>query len=296
MSRQLRSAKHYVGGHAIAETIIGMLAFAPLMIGIPLLGKQLDIKQKTYEGARYDVWERTVWQSQGASNVKSVDDIARETQDRILGNPRAGLLDAQTLQDAGATQNYLWRDRATKELLHDADGNSPIDIDNEMRASPVEVGKLFVKSAAYGSGAFSVLKLSGWKSLGLTRESFVHADVSAELRPVLQQQASVAATLGRREQAAASDDKLTQAAHGGILTDTWSSRDEKLFRKRVGNLTLNEAVWTIETPGMALGVLGSKGNALTGEAQFGWGAGGLGKGPDLTAPSTAVPPEYQHKD
>ena len=278
--RRCHGLRNRIGqhGHAIAETIIGMLAFAPLLIGIPLLGKQLDIKQKIFEGARYDLWERTVWQSQGANNVKSVEVIARETRDRIMGNPLAGVLDPATMQDVGATENYLWRDSNNRPLLQAGGGNSPA-LKDSMQPSPVEVGKLFVKSAAHGSGAFSALKLSGWKSLELTRESFATTVVWAELRPELFRNP---------------ESTLAQTAQGAILTDTWSSRDEREFRQRVGNLTVNEAVWTVETPGMALGALGSKGKALTGEAQYGWGSGGLSKGPDVTTPSTVVPAEYQH--
>ena len=52
-----------MSGNAMAEVLVALLGLSPLIAGIPLLGKQLDIKQKGYDCARYIAWERTVWRS-----------------------------------------------------------------------------------------------------------------------------------------------------------------------------------------------------------------------------------------
>ena len=61
----------------MAETLVALLALAPFIAGIPLLGKQLDIKQKTYDASRYAVWERTVWRSDGTSESQEQKQISR---------------------------------------------------------------------------------------------------------------------------------------------------------------------------------------------------------------------------
>jgi hypothetical protein len=105
-------------GSALAETIVALLALSPFLVGIPLLGKQLDIKQKNFDSARYSVWERTVWRSDGASNRKSEEDITLEARDRTLGHPQAGVTDVEALRTDGITENPLWRNwrRAVAEL------------------------------------------------------------------------------------------------------------------------------------------------------------------------------------
>jgi hypothetical protein len=78
-------------GNALIESIAALLALAPFVTGMVLLGKQLDVKHKTYDALRYSVWERTVW-SGGGRNAKSSNDIAMEALDRSFGHPYAGVL------------------------------------------------------------------------------------------------------------------------------------------------------------------------------------------------------------
>src|SRR3954467_5384209 len=115
-------------GNAMAETIVVLLALSPFIVGIPLLGKQLDIKHKSYDTARYSVWERTVWRSDGASNRKSEDDIALETRDRALGSPLAGVTDVETVRSEGITENPLWRNWQRKRLLNYENNDAAIQI------------------------------------------------------------------------------------------------------------------------------------------------------------------------
>ena len=109
------SARHQ-DGTAITEVIVALLAIAPFLIGIPLLGKQLDIKHKNLDAARYGVWERTVWQNAG-TNRKDPTDITLEARDRVLGDPRAAIVAPEELRDAGVTENAWWRDFANQRLL-----------------------------------------------------------------------------------------------------------------------------------------------------------------------------------
>jgi hypothetical protein len=79
---------------------------------------------------------------------------------------------------------------------------------------------------------------------------------------------------------------LVQDAGGAILSDSWSSRDEAEFRRRVDELTFNEFVATIELPSrvLALNALG-KGEPLFGEGQYAWDA-------DLRPSSLTLPRAY----
>jgi hypothetical protein len=291
-------------GNATVETIVAMLALAPFFVGIPLLGKQLDIKHKSYDATRYAVWERTVYRSDG---VKSAADIEIEARDRTLGNARAGLSRATNLRQAGVTENVLWRDRAGQRLLAAANGNGPkpIAFNNAARESPVEVGStgvtngVLVPQIAYGGGvANAAMAVVGVESLGFNRRSFTTAGASVRVRPVLAELANRPFSLRRRTTQGPNQQPLVQASRGGILSDTWSPGSEDAMRTSIDDLVANERMWQAEFPGMALGLLGAKGSPLYGEGQYGFGRKGIlgydpvNGGPDFRVPSTTLPGGY----
>ena len=278
-------------GNAMTETIVALLSLAPFIAGIPLLGKQLDIKQKTYDAARYVVWERTVWQSDGTSNRKSEADIALEVRDRALGDPRAGIMAVESIRAAGVTENLLWRDHRGHRLLdyqdNGAPDGAPVVTTQREQTSPVEVGYALVPGIAYGEGPIGVLEDAlQLHDLHLNRHSYAGGSVSMIVRPVLAQLAKRHVSTGARPEGASERGPLIQTAAGAVLSDTWSVRDENGLRRRVDDLTTNELVQSLELAGrpIAMQALG-KGQSLYGEGQFGWNA-------DLRPRSDVLPAAY----
>ncbi len=82
-----------IRGNALVETIVVLVALLPFLGGIVLLGKQLDMKHKSFDALRYSVWERTVWKGSGA-NGKSDAEITMEALDRSFGDPQPGISSA----------------------------------------------------------------------------------------------------------------------------------------------------------------------------------------------------------
>jgi len=277
-------------GTAITEVIVALLALTPFLIGIPLLGKQLDVKHKSMDAARYSAWERTVWRSAG-SNRKDAADITLEARDRILGDARANVTATEGLRNAGVTENVLWRDAANQRLLDFEGDAQPVDIDERLTREPVDVGALFVPAFVYGGGvistAASVLQV---RELDLDSRTFASAAVNVAMRPALAARARTPVSLARTDPDEAAEQPLVQHAASAILSDTWSSRDEAEFGQRVDRLTMDEFVETIEAPSriLALNALG-KGQPLYGEGQFAWD-------PDLRPRSTTLPRAYVERD
>ena len=277
-------------GTAITEVIVAMLALAPFLIGIPLLGKQLDVKHKTMDAARYTVWERTVWRNSG-SNRKASADIGLEARDRSLGDPRAAILAAETLRNDGVSENRLWRDFANERLLDYATDAQPVGVEERHQREPVEVGYLFVPSMAYGGGVFETAgAVMQVRELGMDPRSFITTDARVALRPMLQARARTPVTLRREDPIFDGEPQLVQRAGGAILSDSWSAQDEAEFGRRVDELTINEFVQTVELPSriLALNALG-KGEPLFGEGQYAWDA-------DLRPSSTTLPRAYVERN
>lgn len=273
-------------GNAMVETLIGMLALAPFLVGIPLLGKQLDIEHKSYDAARYAAWERTVWREDG-SNRKSAADIDIEARDRILGDPRAGLLAIDALRSEGVTENPLWRDTSGERLLDFGSGTSAVRLTHTLQTSPVDVGQWFVPGVAYGTGAIgSLAGVLQVRDLDVEERTFVRVSIDVQLQPLLSALSERSVSLDRRATGAMTHAPLLHRANAAVLSDSWSAAHEQQMRLRVDRLTTNELIEALEQPGRPIGLLAQgKGRPLFGEGQYGWD-------PDLRVRSNVLPAAY----
>jgi hypothetical protein len=285
-----RTSRLHVGS-AMTETLIAVLAFAPFVAAIPLLGKQTDIKQKTFDAARYSVWERVVWRSSGTVNRKSEEQLTLEARDRVLGDPRTGMLDGDTLANAGITENPLWRDGARERLIDYEQERSGVEMDFDDTQAPVEVGYFLVPSVAYGEGAIAAIANAlQVEDLNLSRRSFASATLALAVRPTLVEAARMRRTLGKKNPAQENERALIQSASGAVLSDTWSAADEDDFRGRVDRLTTDELLQNLELPARAIGSMAlGKGELLYGEGQFAWD-------PNLQPNSTMLPRAYVREE
>jgi hypothetical protein len=274
-------------GNAIAETLIALLALAPLIAGIPLLGKQIDIKQKTFDAARYSVWERVVWRSIGTTNSKSEEDIRLETRDRVLGDPRAGMSNLESLRSAGITENPLWRDSKQQRLVDYHRDQAGLAIDFNERQAPVDVGYFLVPGVAHGDGPIATIGgLLRVEDLKLARRTFATTELQLGVRSILHNAAQVPRTLGSRDEADDDSELLSHRARAAILSDAWSASDENDFRRRIDWVTTDELIETLELPARPIGSMAlGKGELLYGEGQFGWD-------PSLDVNSTTLPRAY----
>jgi hypothetical protein len=271
----------------MTETLIALLALSPFLVGIPLLGKQMDIKHKSFDATRYGVWERTVWRNDGTSNRKSEEDIALETRDRVLGDPQSFLLDSTALRAEGITENSFWRDRQRERLIDYERNPSGVAHSIDEQAAPVDVGYFLVPGLAYGGGPIAaVAGLLRVDDFDLNRRAFATTRVEIGVRPSLSELAAKPPSLSHREGNDERHDALTQEAAGAILSDTWAAGAETEFRRRVDYVTTNELIELLELPARAIGVLAlGRGRPLYGEGQYAWD-------PDLQPRSTDVPAAY----
>ncbi|MDY0067189.1 MAG: hypothetical protein RBS02_12475 [Steroidobacteraceae bacterium] len=270
----------------MTETVLALLALTPFIIGAPLLGKQLDIKHKSMDAARYGVWERTVWRSHGSSNRKGDLELLLELRDRTLGNPRAGITPVAHLQSHGISENPLWRDGQRRRLLDYEETGAPASVAHEDERAPVDVGTLLAPAIAHGGGPLSSAEgLLQVSALGLDRRSFASNETAVAIRPFIAQ------VVGRRRLDAVHEPdeapvRLLQSASGAILSDAWSVSDEDDFRRRVDRVTVDELIDTLQRPGRAIGMQAlGRGRPLYGEGQYGWD-------PDLRVRSEVLPAAY----
>lgn len=274
-------------GHALAETLIALLALAPFVAGVVLLGKQFDIKHKSFDATRYSVWERTVWRSGGTHNTKAPEQVTLESRDRILGDPRAGLMHVDSLGSEGISENPLWRDFDQQRLLSFDDNVAAMHVQLDDATSPVDVGYVLIPSIAHGEGLLADAgQLLQVRDLDLSRRSFATSELRIAVRPRLSMRAQRARTLGSDASEQQRQAPLLQRASGALLSDTWSAIDERDFRRRVDWLTTDELIEALELPARPIGSMAlGKGDLIYGEGQFAWD-------PNLEPSSTTLPQPY----
>lgn len=285
--RGRRQSRSRVGGHALAETLVALLALAPFIGGVVLLGKQLDIKHKSFDATRYSVWERTVWRSGGAHNTKAPEQVTLESRDRILGDPRAGFMHVDSLANEGITENPLWRDLDRERLLSYEDNVAALRMELDEETSPVDVGYVLIPSIAHGDGLLADAgQLLQVRDLDLARRSFATSEFQVAVRPLLSMKADRRRTLGVESSERESHAPLVHQARGALLSDTWSAQNERDFRQRVDWLTTDEFIEALELPARPIGSMAlGKGELLYGEGQFAWD-------PNLEPTTTTLPQPY----
>jgi hypothetical protein len=252
-------------GNAMVETIVALAVLSPFLGCIALLGKQLDLKHKSFDALRYAVWERTVW----SDDAKTDADLRIEAIDRAFGAPNTGVTAIGSLRSEGVSRNPLWR-HYRQSLLATPVGGA-ISIQSSNNPAPVDAGYVLMPGLAHGTGpvgaAANALRMD---DLDLSRRSFASATIEANIRPLL----------------AHGESPLMQRATGALLSDAWSPRDENEFGRKVDRITANELIEDLELPGriIALQAL-RKGGPLYGEGQYGWD-------PQLRPRSNALPAAY----
>lgn len=253
-------------GNAMVETIVALTVLSPFLGCIALLGKQLDVKHKSFDALRYSVWERTVW----SGNAKSEADVTMEALDRSFGDPSTGVVAIEALRTEGVSRNSFWR-HYRQSLLTTPVG-SAVSLQSSDDTVPVDAGYVLVPGLAHGAGPVGVAATAlRMDDLNLNRRSFASATIEANLRPLLAHRDAP---------------PLIQRATGALLSDTWSPGDENEFGRSVDRITANELIEDLELPGRILSMQApSKGGPLYGEGQYGWD-------PQLRPRSNALPSAY----
>lgn len=94
----------------MTEFVIGTtLLLIPVFLIVPLLGKYLDMRSATIQGARYIAWERTVWYG-GAASTNSKWTQANFRSEADIRTRMGQLFFESNYTDA------VWRDRAGNAL------------------------------------------------------------------------------------------------------------------------------------------------------------------------------------
>lgn len=247
-------------GSALVETVILMTALVPLLLGIPLVGKYLDVKAAALEASRFAVWERTVWSDVSAGwgeseNHKSSDRVRTEVSRYVIGHPST-LIDPEALPK----RNPLWVSHGQERMLHGVsvthdDGTTkvlPAEVVQDSRGAPVgsPVVDRFAEGPLLGTALSEATAAIGKQlgalasgcgpgldfneGLGLSQNGFAEATITLPARNFIQRDAGTS---------------LKFSSTAAILSNGWTATDVRTYRNRVDRLTVDELVACAVVPG-----------------------------------------------
>lgn len=240
-------------GQATVEFLVSLAFFVPLIIGIPLLGKYSDLKQKNIEASRYAVWERTIWSdpaikwNDGIHEVSKTGAQIRDEMDlHFYGNPIQGLRQKQK------TDNPLWEDRK---------GSKMIKVNANKERVSLALGESDPGFNTYLVDDFAFKGVPLLSNLGTVTNILNNtiAKLVTDCKNIPGVDFSHGMNLGYRSFATATvtttannftivKGDLNFIAKAGILSNAWTAPDEATYRQRVGNLVFDESVRCLAAP------------------------------------------------
>jgi TadE-like protein len=113
--RRCRHHRHHQRGQSTVEFVVVALALVPLLIGITLLGKYLDLMNTTEQASRYVAFEGMARNS--SNSWKSDAELAAEVRRRFFSNSDAPVKTNDIAGDFSAHRNPLWTDHTGRPFL-----------------------------------------------------------------------------------------------------------------------------------------------------------------------------------
>jgi TadE-like protein len=111
-----KSAQFSQRGQATVEFVVIAAALVPLLVGISLLGKYLDLMNTTEQASRYVAFEGM---ARNSSNTwKSDAELASEVRRRFFSNSDAPIKTNDTAGDFAAHRNPMWTDHTGRPFLN----------------------------------------------------------------------------------------------------------------------------------------------------------------------------------
>ncbi len=237
-------------GQALTEVLVSLIFFAPVFLLVPIIGKYLDIKQKTIEASRYAVWERSVWSDPGSTwdsdeNTKNDEVIGAEVDRRFFGHLSQLISDKSAFSHNGIVENPMWTTVDTTIDVYSkiTQNNSAPKPLNLPILNGVKVGTKILRTYA----EVTENKASTSKADVLTeaiagdKVEIPIVDVTLGMKVLVNDYAIATISTPVKNYIDSNKDLIIQA-RSALLTNTWSAPDESRFHQRVDKLVADEVV------------------------------------------------------
>lgn len=221
-------------GSALVETAILMVVLIPVMFGVVMIGKLIDLKQTSEQAGRYAAWEATVYPQSGIGGARPV-----AVRERFFGEASNVL--SSRFSDAG--NNRLWGESAQAADRSWA-GKTAVTIDestavgNDHQHGIGEPTIAMRVGHAAGSAGTILDGLSG-NSWGLSTNALVKSSVGVQVK------ANEWLASDESQGCGVSGNFACLQSSSIILVDGWSASDDDQARRRVRSLVPASALQSL---------------------------------------------------
>lgn len=223
----------------VEMAIVSAAILVPLLLLIPLLGKQVDIKHSTIQAARYEAWEYTVWysgsgeqpdgfHSPASQPVKTTTATQREARQRFFSDPNLPITNSDSSGWNTNQRNPLWQTHVGQSLYSGAVGDDSHIAANQWTPDPTGIftGILGALDTVFELLADIASFLSidvGFTAINV--KGFFHTKVAVDTQPV---------------QGFITDTPLfpgtTVNAQAGVLADGWNAGGRPHAEFQIGGI------------------------------------------------------------
>lgn len=224
MAKPSRQCGQGLVGFAVASVFLVI----PLTLGINYVARLGDVKHKSYEAARYAVWERTVWhQSDRNYNVKPDLDISREINKRIFSKQTDKINSSEDRKSVPAEQLdydgnlYVWG-----SPVGEVDKLPIIRVPDQQDAEP---NRLFVSDDRTPGGISSSVSQVASTMLDLSLDGFYNASIELQLEKAPQFKKQFDNVYGE-------DSVLKTQSTNAMLVGAWNANGPGDISRKVGKL------------------------------------------------------------
>lgn len=281
--KKIHKQTFFSRGQALTEVLVSLVFFVPVFLLVPIIGKYLDIKQKTIEASRYAVWERSIWSDPGSSwdnneNSKNDEAIALEVDRRFFGHLSQLITDKSAFAHNSVVENPMWTTIDTTVDVHSKKKQSN-NTETKSLTLPILKG---VNTGSKTLRAYTEIKEEK------IPVSSIGVDQIARLMGVKVNDYVIATVSTPIKNYTVSDEDLFIQAKSALLTNTWSAADEAKFKERVDELVWDEPVNALVKTGNAI--------AVGGVIALGLYTDGFGLSADASVDSTILPEHLLRKE
>lgn len=216
----------YMKGQSIAEFLVSLAFFVPVLLLIPTLANMLLVQTTAHEASRYVAWERTAYSS---ADLKSGDEMAAEVQDRFLQSEDAGF--GIGVPDASVVR---FRDFKTSTSMIDFASDVGMNVDSTRSATAGNQN-----TSAWLANRGGVLDPSNAVELDTLQSAKLTIPLSADLSLVQPTRAVNAWHYEDDGEASppldpvAGESRFYIASSSALVADGWMSVSDEMFHDRV---------------------------------------------------------------
>ncbi len=223
----------YTQGSSMTEFAVLTLAMLPIMIGIPMVGKMIDLKQTTINASRYSAWEATV--ASGTIEAAQVNSRFFQNSDGAIKTQAVQHESHQLWGETSGTAPDSYMDKGSVRISDSSVVSNSSDTNHTQNVSDARTA-----AVSFGGVVKDVGEILSWApgtDWGISQDGLLNAEVQVKVKEN--------DFLNGENTAACNSEDGTFAcmtASNSIMVDNWSASSDRQAADRTRSFVPTTAI------------------------------------------------------